>query len=112
SYYQGTDHLAATSVERFGVGGNELVDLISFLAERWSYWEREGRPKISDAYKMLLERVVILTRRSEKLTFNELRDRVGHVNGGFKPILDVIWPNWAEEEKDRARQTLMASIRS
>jgi len=112
SYYRDSDSLAAGSAARFGIGGKELVELISLLAERWSHWEREGRPKISAAYETFLDRAVVLTRRVEKLTFDELRDRVGSAGGRFKPILDVIWPNWAEEEKERVRLTLKTSIRS
>jgi hypothetical protein len=42
----------------------------------------------------------------------EVRDRVGKTGRWFIPILDVIWPSWTEQEKDRLRLTLRASIKS
>lgn len=111
-YEQTSQDLAMASVNRFRIGGDELTALILFLAEHWSKWDRDGRPRIADAYKDFLGKAVLLTRRVEKLTFTDLRDRIGKVDGRFKPILDVIWPNWSEEEKERTRLTLKAALGS
>ena len=51
-----------------------------------------------------------MARRVGKLSFDELRDHVGSVGGWFKPILEVVWPNWAEQEKERVRLTLKANV--
>lgn len=110
-YEQTSQDLALASVDRFRIGGGDLTALIRFLAEYWSNWDREGRPRIADAYKAFLESAVILLRRVEGLTFAKARDRIGRVGGRFKPILDVIWPDWAEEEKERARLTLRAAMK-
>lgn len=111
-YEQTSQSLAEASVDRFHINGDELVDLIRFLSEYWSKWDRDGRPRIADAYKKFLGQAVLLTRRIESLTFTDLRDRIGKGDGRFKPILDVIWSNWAEEEKERARLTLKTAMGS
>nr|WP_319564920.1 hypothetical protein [uncultured Rhodoferax sp.] len=111
-YDQASQDLASAAVDRFGIGTEELIALIRFLAKYWSEWDRDGRPRIADAYKEFLGQAILLTRRVENLTFADLRDRIGQVDGRFKPILDVIWPNWAEEEKERALLTLKAAMRS
>lgn len=111
-YEQTSQDLAKASVDHFHIDGDELVALIRFLAEYWSKWDRDGRPRIVDAYKEFLGQAVLLTRRVESLTFTDLRDRVGKVDGRFKPILDVIWPNWTEEEKERTRLTLKTAMGS
>lgn len=104
--------IAHKSAERFNIDVDNLVAAIRFLAERWSDWKREGRPAIADAYKAFLERAVIFSRRLGDLSFSELRARVGVVGGWFKPMLDVIWPDWVEEEKERVRLTLRSAISS
>ena len=109
-YEQTSQDLALAAVDRFRIDGDELVALMRFLAKYWSNWDRDGRPRIADAYKEFLGQAVVLTRRVEQLTFTDLRDRIGKVDGRFKPILDVIWPNWSEEEKERTRLTLKAAL--
>lgn len=109
-YEQASHDAAAMSIGRFHVDIDHLIALIRFLGERWSDWNRDGRPHIADAYKDFLGAAVILTRRVGKLSFSELRDRVGSVGGWFKPILDVVWPSWAEQEKERVRLTLKAAM--
>lgn len=111
-YEQTSQDLAKASVDHFQIKVDELEALIRFLAEYWSKWDRDGRPRIADAYKEFLGQTVLLTRRIESLTFTDLRDRIGEVDGRFKPILDVIWPNWTEGEKERTRLTLKTAMGS
>jgi hypothetical protein len=109
-YEQATQAIVAKSAQRFGIGLDDLIAMIRVMAKRWSDWKREGRPLIADAYEAVLEEAVILARRVGKLSFGELRDRVGSVGGWFKPILEVIWPDWAEQEKERVLLTLKANV--
>ena len=111
-YEQACQDLARASVNRFRIVDDDLVALIRFLAKYWSNWDRDGRPLIADAYKEFLGKSVLLTRRVTDLDFAQLRDQVGKVDGRFKPILDVIWPNWADEEKNRTRLTLKGAMTS
>jgi hypothetical protein len=109
-YEQETTALSAAAVGRFTVNLDQLVAAIRFLAERWSEWKRDDRPLIADAYQAVLEKAVILARLAGDMKFAELRDRIGRVGGWFKPTLDVIWPDWAAEEKERVHLTLKASL--
>lgn len=109
-YDQSSQDVAVASCQRFGVGLDDLVELIRCFAKRWSDWTRDGRPLIADAYKELLEGAVLLTRRFGELTFAALRDRIGAVGGWHKPALDLIWPDWAQEEKERVSRTLKSNL--
>jgi hypothetical protein len=109
-YEQQTITLAAAAYARFGVNLDQLVSGIRFLAERWSEWKREGHPLVADAYQAVLEKAIILVRRAGDMKFAELRDRIGRVGGWFKPALDIIWPDWAAEEKERVHLTLKSSL--
>ena len=101
---------AEMASERFRTTTDDVIKLCQFLAERWSDWSNDGRAPIADAYRDFLGHAVQLVRTLEEMSFADVRDRVGKKGGSVKPILDVIWPDWKEEEKDRARRTLTASM--
>jgi hypothetical protein len=107
-----SDEAAQNSARRHGIGIDDLVSLCRFLSARWFDWDHDGRPLVAEAYKDMLGKTVQMIRQIGGLTFEEVRDRVGNVGGWFKPILDVIWPSWTEQETDRLRLTLRASISS
>ena len=86
----------------------ELVKLGRFLSERWADWNGDGRPLIAGGYKDLLAELVRMTMLVGGHSFSDMRDRIGKQGGWLKPILDVIWPDWVQEEKDRVRRTLKA----
>lgn len=109
-YDQDTKSLAAAACGRFGVSTDGLIDLIRCFAKRWSDWDHDGRPVIAGAYKDFVGVAGILARLSGDLAFAELRDRVGVVGGWHKPALDLMWPDWAKEEKERVSLTLQANL--
>ncbi len=112
SYDKSTDEAAKSSADRHRIGIDDLVLLCRFLSERWSDWNRDGRPLTAEAYKDMLGKTVQMVRQLGGMTFEEVPDRVGNTGGWFKPILDVIWPSWTEQERDRVCLTLKASITS
>lgn len=102
--------LAIEAGTRFGTCTDALVGTGKFLAERWADWKREERPLIAGAYKAFLAKLIQMLGCAEGLTFIELRDRVGEQGGWRQPILDVIWPDWIADEKERISRTLKASF--
>ena len=109
-YESESQRVAEAACHRFAVSTNELVELIRYFAERWSDWNHQGRPLFADAYRELLAAAVLLTRRVGKLSFSQVRDQVGPVGGWHKPALDLIWPDWTREEKDRVTLTLQSNL--
>lgn len=109
-YDEATQDLAAASCRRFDVNVEALVAVIRYCAKRWSDWDGDGRPLIADAYKDFTGAAVLLTRRRGALSFVELRDRVGVVGGWHKPVLDLMWPDWARQEKERVSLTLQVNL--
>lgn len=91
---------------RHGVGDEELLAANRFLFEQWADWERDGRPLIADAYKTIAAQGVRLACLTANATVEEYKAIVGHAAGYVKPILDVIWPNWAAEQRDDVRRVL------
>ena len=109
-YAEATVELATAACRRFDVSVEDLIELIRCFAKRWSDWSRDGRPLIAEAYQEFLEGAVLLARHFGGLTFADLRDRVGTVGGWHKPALDLIWPDWAAEEKERVSRTLKSNL--
>lgn len=109
-HYAECSTLAAKSVCRFGADASQLIALGRYLCERWAEWNCEGRPRFADAYKSFLAKTISLVRAVGGMGFGDIRDQIGHQGGWHRPILDVIWPDWAEDEKDRVRITLKASF--
>lgn len=109
-YEQLTIALAKTAMRRFGIDGGNLIAAMRFLAEYWSNWEREAQSRRARAYKLFLARAALLLQAYEGVDFASARERVGRVGGWFKPILEVIWPDWAEKEKNRTFRTLKSAM--
>jgi hypothetical protein len=89
---------------------DRAIALIKFLAERWAEWEGRDRPSVAGAYKQYLARTVQFIRLSTGVEFDILNQKVGQVRGYHQPILDVIWPDWEEEEKQRLIKTLKTAV--
>ena len=105
-----SDEAAQNSARRHRIDVDDLVLLCRFLSARWLDWDRDGRPLVAEAYKDMLGKAVQMIRQLGGMKFEEVRDHVGNTGGWSKPILDVIWPSWIEQETDRLRFTLNASI--
>lgn len=110
SYAEQRTRIASDACVRYGVNVDQLVGACRFLADQWTHWHGLDRSLILAAYKSFLEKTVVLTRLIGDMTFTALAARVGCGNGWHKPVLDVVWPDWVEEEKQRVRLTLKGSI--
>lgn len=97
---------AGAACERHGVNLDALTDTVRFLCEQWCEWHRMGRPLIADAYKLFAAQGIKLATIKDSLTVEEFSERLGRVDGYFKPITQVIWPDWASEQRDDARRVL------
>ncbi len=90
-----------------GVGPDEILAAVRFLCEQWEHWDDNGRPLIAGAYKTIAARGVELGCLATGDSVDDYRSRVGHVHGRSKPILDVIWPDWAAEQRENAKLVLI-----
>jgi len=69
------------ALERHNVNTDALIGCCTFLAARWSDWQREGRPLIADAYKTFIAEGVRLLQITEKMEFARIAEAVGHPGG-------------------------------
>ena len=98
---------AQAACERHGVDLDALMGVVRFLCEQWSEWNGMGRPLVADVYKLFAAQGIRLASISSDVSVSELSGRLGRVGGYFKPITQVIWPDWVSEQRDDARRVLM-----
>ena len=92
---------------RHKIEPEQLLAAVRFLCGQWVEWHREGRPLIAGAYKAVAAQGVRLACVATGMTVEECRTEIGQVGGHFKPILAVIWPNWAADQREYARNLLL-----
>lgn len=90
---------AAEARRRHRVRLPALMAAAAFLFDRWSHWNGEGRPLIADAYKAVLAKTAVLACLMGGFEIDGFRKRLGRRGGHFKPAVDVVWPNWAAEQR-------------
>ncbi|MDE0157707.1 MAG: hypothetical protein OXI88_11985, partial [Gammaproteobacteria bacterium] len=110
NYRDHRDRAFVSGLHHYGVDKAAMIAVCQFLATRWSAWNLEGRPLIAEAYKIYLASAVRILQITCKMTFKSVRDAVGHQGNSSIPTLDVVWPDWAENQREYLVQTLQAGI--
>ena len=100
------DWAAQAACERHCVDLCALTEAVLFFCDQWCEWHSLGRPLIADAYKLFAAQGIKLATINDRLTVEEFSERLGRTGGYFKPITQVIWPNWENEQRDVARHVL------
>ena len=98
--------LRLSELERYSVCKDELLEACKFLAKRWGVWDSEGREFASQAYRRYLAAAVRMLQTSRKMDLNDIATAVGYQSNHTTSTLRVIWPDWAEEQKERLIRTL------
>jgi len=110
AYRAGQQAAARTACDRYRVSGEQLIELAKFLGNLWRSWDRDGRPLIADEYRRYLGNAVLLAQLGAGMDFETVRTGMGF-SWGKTFLLDDAFPDWAELEKNRVRDTLGAMIR-
>lgn len=93
-----------------GADRAKLKAFIAYLCERWDEKTRRGQGEIAAEYKRQVGLAARLTMVAYDISFADLAEEVGRVTGHFANTLDVIFPDWAQEARDRAELSLKASV--
>lgn len=97
---------ALSGLEHYGVCKDALVEACRFLSGRWGVWDSEGRSIICQAYKIYLAAAVRLLQNGYEMQLEDIIASVGHQGNHSTPTLRTIWPDWANEQKQRVIRTL------
>lgn len=83
-------------------------DLVAFVTQQASWWDaaqRRGPQAIADEYRRNIQATLKLYRLYTKKSPGLLVEKVGTL-GHFRPILEVIFPDWVEEQRELAVRSL------
>ena len=95
-----------SGLERYGVCKDALLEVCRFLSGRWAVWDSEGRSIICQAYKIYLATAVRLLQNGYEMQLEDIITSVGYQSNHSTPTLRAIWPDWADEQKQRVIRTL------
>ena len=92
-------------------GSVGVINACNYLSRRWKNWERDGRPLFARAYKSCLSETIRFLQLATEMSLDEIKALVGDTGCRGKPVIDEIWPDWQEEQRDRVSLTLHASVK-
>lgn len=81
-----------------------------YLCERWDEWRRRGRNEVTGEYKRQVALALRMAMHAFDADFTALAVEVGRVTGHFANTLDVIFPDWKQDSRDKAELSLKHSV--
>lgn len=98
--------IAARALNRFALQPADLIDFIGQQSEWWDTARKLGPTAINSEYKRNIGAAIRLYRYLTNENFNTVSNRIGRRRGWFKPILEIVFPNWLEDQRDLAKRIL------
>jgi hypothetical protein len=81
-----------------------------YLCERWDEWSRRGWSEIAGEYKRQIGLALRMAMHAFATDFEALAVEVGRATGHFANTLDVIFPDWKQDARDKAELSLKHSV--
>ena len=84
-------------------------DLIAFIGKQCEWWNnarRVGPSNLADEYKRNIQSSIELLRSAARIDWQEIVQRVGRCTSHCRPTLEVIFPDWTEEQRDLTIRSL------
>lgn len=101
---------ADAALAEIGADRGQVMAFVVYLCERWDQKTRRGQGELAGEYKRQLGLAARLALVAYDLSFKDLAQEIGRVTGHFADTLDVIFPDWAQEARERAELSLKASV--
>ncbi len=81
-----------------------------YLCERWDEWSRRGWSEVAGEYKRQIGLALRMAMHAFDIDFEALAVEVGRATGHFANTLDVIFPDWKQDARDKAELSLKHSV--
>ncbi len=81
-----------------------------YLCERWDEWSRRGWSEVAGEYKRQIGLALRMVMHAFDTDFEALAVEVGRATGHFANTLDVIFPDWKQDARDKAELSLKHSV--
>lgn len=91
---------------RSGLAPKDLVQFIGKQAEWWNATKRIGPAAVAEEYKCNIASAMLLHRLVTKASPQKVVNKVGR-HGHFRPILEIIFPDWLEEQRELTIRSLI-----
>ena len=98
--------LAAEALTRYGLVDSNMIEFIEHQTDWWTTAGKRGPKRIAAEYKRNIEASVRLYRLVTGETFEAVAQKVKSSHGYFRPVLEVVFPSWLEEQRDIAERSL------
>lgn len=102
--------IARETRARFGLKLQQLLDFIRFQCELWCTAKNRSPAKLADEYARNIDATIALYRLLTRDSWDDLTAKVGMAGGYYKPILNVIFPDWLDMQRELAANSLKGWI--
>lgn len=95
--------------ETLSRSGLHQADIIAFVGKQCEWWDnaqRVGPPAVAEEYKRNINISIDFLRAATSVDGRRVVELVGRRTGHFKPTLEVIFPDWTEEQRDLTFRSL------
>ncbi|MBY5421050.1 hypothetical protein [Rhizobium leguminosarum] len=89
---------------------DDARSFLIYLCERWDEWSRRGGNEVAGEYKRQIGLALRMVMLAFDTDFKALAVGVGRATGHFANTLDVIFPDWKHDARDKAELSLKHSV--
>ena len=89
--------------------GLSQKDFLTFIGKQCEWWNRArlgGPAAVAEEYKRNINASIGFLRAATGIDPRRVIEAVGHRTGHFKPTLEVVFPDWTEEQRDLTIRSL------
>lgn len=98
--------IAERSLSKFSMSAADIFEFIKQQTDWWDTARRVGPGAVADEYKRNISTTIDLYCHITGENSESISDRIGQRGGWRKPILEVIFPSWLDEQRDLTIRSL------
>lgn len=106
AYYRREREIACETLQRSELSADDLIEFIGKQSEWWDDSRRVGPPGVAEEYKRNISSSLRMHCRATGVSSRTVVGLVGNRGGYHRPILEVIFPDWTEEQRDLTIRSL------
>ncbi len=95
--------------QTFRASGLSEDDVISFIGKQCEWWhnaQKVGPAAVAEEYKRNIHSSIMFLRSATAINPRDVVARVGRRMGHFRPTLEVVYPDWTEEQRSLTIRSL------
>lgn len=101
---------AVRALAEIGGTRDHARSFLIYLCERWNEWSHRAWTEVAGEYKRQIGLALRMAMHAFDVDFEALAVDVGRATGHFANTLDVIFPDWKQDARDKAELSLKHSV--